>query len=85
MPMAEVRLRRWRLEDAADVAEIAGDRRVRPWSATEDVLDIEIGNVASDRVAQAFGAELRHPGREVVDRLGDTHTMAVWVIAQAGA
>jgi RimJ/RimL family protein N-acetyltransferase len=174
--MAEVRLRRWRLEDAADVAEIGGDPHVRPWSAMEDeldvwirrqvaedrgptlaiclpgedralgmvavrlpahvseavefaalgpderpageltyrllpeargrglaragvaamldlvreagelrsvVLDIETGNVASDRVARAVGVERRHPGRRVVDRLGATHTMAVSVIALA--
>jgi hypothetical protein len=30
-----------------------------------------------------LGAELRHHGWPVVDRLGDTHTMAVWVIALA--
>jgi RimJ/RimL family protein N-acetyltransferase len=45
------------------------------------VLDIEVGNVASERVAVALGAERRHAGRPVVDRLGETHTMAVWVIA----
>jgi ribosomal-protein-alanine N-acetyltransferase len=174
--MAEVRLRRWRLEDAADVAVMGGDPQVRAWSAMEDeldvwirrqlseergpvraicrsdedqaigrvevrvdphvsaavdfaalapnerptgelsywilpeargrglaragvaamlqlvrtagelrsvLLDIEVGNLASERVAQALGAELRHPGRQAVDRLGDTHTMAVWVIALA--
>jgi [ribosomal protein S5]-alanine N-acetyltransferase len=174
MAMADVRLRCWRLEDAADVAMMGGDPRIRAWSAMEDeldvwirrqvseqrgpvraicraeedraigrvevrvdphvseavdfaalapderptgelsywilpeargrglaragvaamlelvrtagelcsvLLDIEVGNVASGRVAQALGAELRHPGRPAVDRLGDTHTMAVWVIA----
>jgi ribosomal-protein-alanine N-acetyltransferase len=174
--MAEVRLRRWRLEDAAGVAVMGGDPQVRAWSAMEDeldvwirrqlseergpvraicrsdedqaigrvevrvdphvsaavdfaalapnerptgelsywilpeargrglaragvaamlqlvrtagelrsvLLDIEVGNLASERVAQALGAELRHPGRQAVDRLGDTHTMAVWVIALA--
>jgi RimJ/RimL family protein N-acetyltransferase len=176
--MAEVRLRRWRMEDAADVAAAAGDPRVRAWSVMEDdldvwiqrqvaqdgalirvicdaeddralgrvvvrppalasaalnfaalsdaerpageigywilpqargrglaragvaamlelvreigelraiVFDIEVDNVPSERIATALGAERRHPGRPVVDRLGDTHTMAAWVIALAGS
>ena len=45
------------------------------------VLDIEVGNAPSERVAASLGAQLRHPGRPVVDRLGVTHTMAAWVIA----
>jgi RimJ/RimL family protein N-acetyltransferase len=34
--MAEVRLRRWRLEDAADVAVMAEDRWLSPWSTLVD-------------------------------------------------
>jgi RimJ/RimL family protein N-acetyltransferase len=37
--MAEVRLRRWRLEDAADIAMMAGDPYLSPWSTMVDGLE----------------------------------------------
>ena len=37
--MADVRLRRWRLEDAADVAVMADDRWLSPWSTMVDGVE----------------------------------------------
>jgi RimJ/RimL family protein N-acetyltransferase len=37
--MADVRLRRWRLEDAADIAMMADDEYLRPWSTMADGLE----------------------------------------------
>ncbi|MGO9900790.1 MAG: hypothetical protein ACLP0J_14115 [Solirubrobacteraceae bacterium] len=37
--MPEVRLRRWRLRDAVDVAVMAGDEHVRRWSTMAIDLD----------------------------------------------
>ena len=37
--MAEVRLRRWRPEDAAAVAVMAEDEHLRPWSTMRDGVD----------------------------------------------
>lgn len=37
--MGEVRLRRWRAEDAADVAAMAGDVYIGPWSTMAEDLD----------------------------------------------
>jgi ribosomal-protein-alanine N-acetyltransferase len=48
--MAEVRLRRWRLEDAADVAVMAEDEHLRHWSTLADDLEAWIQReVAEDR------------------------------------
>ena len=37
--MAEVRLRRWRLEDAADIAVMADNEYLRPWSTMVDGVE----------------------------------------------
>jgi hypothetical protein len=37
--MAEVRLRRWRLEDAADIAVMTEAEYLRPWSTMADGLE----------------------------------------------
>ena len=48
--MAEVRLRPWRLADAADVAVMADDEHLRPWSTMASDLDGWIRReVAQDR------------------------------------
>jgi ribosomal-protein-alanine N-acetyltransferase len=170
--MAEVRLRRWRLKDADDVAVMIDDAHLRPWSAmgadlegwirreiaeargpsravclpdddralgrvavrlpqfaseavrcdaVDDgdqpagelsywlvpqargrglayaavrmmaslvagtglrsvVLDIEAGNVASERLAARLGAQRRAPTRVEVDRTGVPRTLAVYVL-----
>jgi RimJ/RimL family protein N-acetyltransferase len=171
--MTEVRLRRWRLEDAAEVAGMAADFYLRPWSTMGDgleawvrreiaeergptraiclsddprvlgrvavrppelaseavrceavresdqpagelsywllpaargrglayaavrlmidsvvpelglrsvVLDIEEGNLPSMRLAERLGAERRSPTRMHPARLGEPHTMVVYVL-----
>jgi ribosomal-protein-alanine N-acetyltransferase len=45
------------------------------------VLDIEVDNQASIRVAQRLGAERRVPERVAVDRTGEPRTLAVFVLA----
>ena len=174
--MAAVRLRRWRLEDADDVAVMIDDEHLRPWSAmgadlegwirgevaegrgpsraiclADDdralgrvavrppefasaavrcdavhdvdrpagelsywlvpeargrglayavvrlmmasvvastglrsvVLEIEAGNVASERLAERLGAERRSPTRVEVDRTGVARTLVVYVLPVA--
>jgi [ribosomal protein S5]-alanine N-acetyltransferase len=174
--MAEVRLRRWRLEDADDVAVMLDDEHLQPWSTMgadlegwirreiaeargpsraicladderalgrvavrppelasqavrcdavhEDdrpagelsywlvpeargrglaaaavrlmmasvvvgtglrsvVLDIEAGNVASERLAERLGAERRAPTRVEIDRTGVERTLVVYVLPVA--
>jgi ribosomal-protein-alanine N-acetyltransferase len=54
--MAEVRLRRWRLSDAGDVAVMIDDDRLRHWSTMGDGLDAWI---------RAEVAEARGPTRAV--------------------
>jgi ribosomal-protein-alanine N-acetyltransferase len=44
------------------------------------VLDIEVDNIASLRVAQRLGADRRQPERVEVDRQGVARTMVVFVI-----
>ncbi len=44
------------------------------------VLDIEVGNVASMRVAERLGAERRTPTRVHTDRFGKDRTMVVYVL-----
>lgn len=176
MWMSEVRLRRWRLEDADDVAVMLDDEHLHPWSAmgadlegwirrevaeatgpsraiclADDdralgrvavrppelaseavrcdavhevdrpagelsywlvpeargrglayaavllmmalvvpdtglrsvVLDIEAGNVASERLAERLGAERRSPTRVEVDRTGVARTLVVYVLPVA--
>ncbi len=43
------------------------------------VLDIEIDNAASQRVAQRVGAQRRAPARTETDRAGQPRTLEVWV------
>jgi RimJ/RimL family protein N-acetyltransferase len=174
--MAEVRLRPWRLQDAADVAVMIDDEHLRPWStmgadlqswirreiaeargpsravclsdndcalgrvavrlpqsaseavrcdAVDEVdqpagelsywlvpqargrgfafeavqlmmasvvagtglrsvvLDIEAGNVASERLAERLGAQRRAPTRVEVDRTGVRRTLVVYVLPVA--
>jgi len=45
------------------------------------VLDIEVDNLASVRVAQRLGAQRRQPERVEVDREGVKRTLVVFVIA----
>ena len=171
--MAEVRLRRWRLDDAADVAVMVDNEYLRPWSTMADgveqwirremaevrgptraiclagddrvlgrvavrppelaseavrceavresdqpagelsywllpqargrglayaavrlmmdsvvpglglrsvVLDIEEGNLPSVKLAERLGAERRSPTRVHPGRLGEPHTMVVYVL-----
>lgn len=47
------------------------------------VLDIEEGNLPSMRLAQRLGAERRSPTREHPGRLGEPHTMVVYVLPVA--
>jgi RimJ/RimL family protein N-acetyltransferase len=47
------------------------------------VLDIEAGNVASERLAQRLGAERRAPARVEVDRTGVQRTLVVHVLRVA--
>ena len=49
------------------------------------VLDIEAGNVASERLAERLGAERRAPTRVEMDRTGVPRTLAVYVLPVAGA
>jgi ribosomal-protein-alanine N-acetyltransferase len=47
------------------------------------VLDIEAGNVASERLAERLGAERRAPARVEVDRTGVSRTLVVHVLPVA--
>jgi RimJ/RimL family protein N-acetyltransferase len=47
------------------------------------VLDIEAGNVASERLAQRLGAERRAPARVELDRTGVQRTLVVHVLRAA--
>jgi RimJ/RimL family protein N-acetyltransferase len=47
------------------------------------VLDIEAGNVASQRLAERLGAERRAPTRVEVDRTGVPRTLVVYVLPVA--
>lgn len=47
------------------------------------VLDIEAGNVASQRLAERLGAERRAPTRVAVDRTGVPRTLVVYVLPVA--
>jgi [ribosomal protein S5]-alanine N-acetyltransferase len=49
------------------------------------VLDIEAGNVASERLAERLGAERRNPARVEVDRTGVARTLVVYVLPVAPA
>lgn len=44
------------------------------------VLDIEAGNVASERLAERLGAEQRDPTRVEVDRTGVPRTLVIYVL-----
>jgi RimJ/RimL family protein N-acetyltransferase len=44
------------------------------------VLDIEAGNVASERLAERLGAQRRDPARVEVDRTGIRRTLVVYVL-----
>jgi RimJ/RimL family protein N-acetyltransferase len=44
------------------------------------VLDIEAGNVASERLAERLGAQRRAPARIEVDRTGVGRTLVVYVL-----
>jgi [ribosomal protein S5]-alanine N-acetyltransferase len=44
------------------------------------VLDIEAGNVASERLAERLGAQRRAPARVEVDRTGVRRTLVVYVM-----
>jgi [ribosomal protein S5]-alanine N-acetyltransferase len=44
------------------------------------VLDIEAGNVASERLAERLGAERRDPTRVEVDRTGIPRTLVIYVL-----
>ena len=44
------------------------------------VLDIEISNIASARVAERLGAERRNPPRVETDRMGNPRTLVVYVL-----
>jgi ribosomal-protein-alanine N-acetyltransferase len=47
------------------------------------VLDIEAGNVASERLAERLGAERRAPTRVEIDRTGVERTLVVYVLPVA--
>ncbi|MGI8712620.1 MAG: GNAT family N-acetyltransferase [Solirubrobacteraceae bacterium] len=47
------------------------------------VLDIEAGNVASERLAERLGAQRRTPTRVEVDRTGVPRTLVVYVLPLA--
>jgi RimJ/RimL family protein N-acetyltransferase len=47
------------------------------------VLDIEAGNLASERLAERLGAERRAPTRVEVDRTGVQRTLVVYVLQVA--
>jgi RimJ/RimL family protein N-acetyltransferase len=49
------------------------------------VLDIEAGNVASERLADRLGPERRAPTRVEMDRTGVPRTLVVYVLPVAGA
>ena len=44
------------------------------------VLDIEVSNAASARLAERVGAERRHPTRVEIDRAGAPRTLVVYVL-----
>ena len=56
------------------------DRARRTREVRSVVLDIELDNVASLRVAYRLGADRRQPERTEIDRQGVTRTMAVFVL-----
>jgi [ribosomal protein S5]-alanine N-acetyltransferase len=69
------------------IAGAAVERMVE-WAAAATelrsvVLDIEVTNRASVGLAVRLGAQRREPGRIELDRLGDPHTMVVFVLAIA--
>jgi RimJ/RimL family protein N-acetyltransferase len=47
------------------------------------VLDIEAGNVASERLAERLGAQRRAPTRVEVDGTGTPRTLVVYVLPVA--
>jgi RimJ/RimL family protein N-acetyltransferase len=47
------------------------------------VLDIEAGNLASERLAERLGAERRAPTRLEVDRTGLQRSLVVYVLQVA--
>ena len=47
------------------------------------VLDIEISNVASARLARRLGAQRRDPPRVEIDRMGNPRTLVVYVLPVA--
>jgi len=47
------------------------------------VLDIEAGNLASERLAERLGAQRRAPTRIEVDRTGVPRTLVVYVLLVA--
>jgi [ribosomal protein S5]-alanine N-acetyltransferase len=59
----------------ASVVAAAGLRSV--------VLDIEAGNVASERLAERLGAERRAPTRVEIDRTGVERTLVVYILPVA--
>ena len=58
---------------------------VRGMGLRSVVLDIEAGNVASERLADRLGAERRAPTRVEMDRTGVPRTLVVYVLPVAGA
>jgi RimJ/RimL family protein N-acetyltransferase len=61
--MAEVRLRRWRLEDAADVAVMIDDARLRNWSTMRDGLDAWIEHEVAETRGPTRAICLAHDDR----------------------
>jgi RimJ/RimL family protein N-acetyltransferase len=47
------------------------------------VLNIEVGNVASERLAERLGVERRAPTRVEIDRTGVERTLVVYVLPVA--
>ena len=81
---SRVRLRRWRLEDAAYAAVRLMIDSVAPALGVRSVvLDIEEGNSPSMRLAERLGAERRDPTRLHPGRVGELHTMVVYVLQLA--
>jgi RimJ/RimL family protein N-acetyltransferase len=56
------------------------DRARRTGEVRSVVLDIEVDNIASLRVAQRLGADRRQPERAEIDRHGVARTMVVFVL-----
>lgn len=73
MAIPQVRLRRWRLTDAADVAVMIDDEHVRAWSAMGSDLDGWIQNEVAESRA-------RLPSRVELDRSGTPRTLVVHVL-----